>query len=341
MQCHNCYAELPEGSEACPSCQSPVQGSFEPVEPVEPIVEVTTFREYAESGVQPLQPPTSYPAYTPAAQPMQTFFAGEMPPIAPRQPKRWGKIGLLLAFLLTIVVSMSVGSLLTILLLQHPQNTSAASVDIKQKIQKGQLDYGTVDPQVLYLSVTSQKPIDTDPLNDPDKSYWYTTPPPLDGLPGSCQLKGGSFHVIETQARYFHYCTSGQIYDNFAFQVEVNILKGYAGGTTFRGTTSAHTYYVWRVDTAGTYHLTAYNGNGSSPVILEETNFPYFKRGYNQKNLLTIIAHGSDILLYINQHFVGRVKDKTFASGYIGLLAYNAGTTTEVSFTNASLWVLP
>ena len=343
MQCRICYAELPAGSVICPSCQALVQIPPEPFEPTESFAENTIFREYTEPSVQPSQSPTPYPAYAPAP-PMPAYSPLGIPPITARQPKRWGKFGLTLAFILVLVVAMSTGSLFTILFLQHsqhPTTTNISSTELQQKIQKGLLDYGTVDPQALYSSVTSQKPIDTDPLNDPGKSYWETSSPLSDTRTFSCQFANGSFHVIETRPRYFYYCPSGQIYENFVFQVEVNILKGYAGGLTFRSSSSTHTYYVWRVDSTGTYHLTAYNGHGTSPVILEGSRFPYFKSGYDQKNLLTVIAHGTDILLYINQHFVNRVKDKAFVSGYAGLLAYNGGTTTEVSFTNASFWILP
>ncbi|GHO45974.1 hypothetical protein KSX_41370 [Ktedonospora formicarum] len=218
--------------------------------------------------------------------------------------------------------------MLTYLFMPRGQVTQASSSDTSQK----SLNYASDDPQIIYTSVTSKTPTRVDPLNDISTSYWGNTP--------SCSFKNGSFHVVETKARYFDSCTSEMIYSNFAFQVEVNILQGNAGGMTFRGSGRTHTYYVWRVDTTGAYRLIVYNKSGTSPVLLEGAHIPYFKSRYNQKNQLTVIAYNSDILLYVNQHNIGRVKDTSYTSGYIGLLSYNSSDTTEISFTNAKTWIL-
>ncbi|GHO69923.1 hypothetical protein KSC_088150 [Ktedonobacter sp. SOSP1-52] len=159
MQCRICHAELPAGSGVCPSCQASVQNPPEPFEPTELFVEETAFREYAKSGLQTWQAPTPYTTYAPVAQPMQAYAPVVITPFVPRKPKRRGKFGLILAFILVLVVAISAGSLFTILFLQHPQHpptTNASNIDLQHKIQNAQLDYGTVDPQALYSSVTSK-----------------------------------------------------------------------------------------------------------------------------------------------------------------------------------------
>lgn len=340
MQCRICHRVLPEGSIFCPSCQSPVPPPPAPVEHAEQFMGYNSFREYAGSNVQTLQPFMTSPMYPPVMQPLPNFYTEEMLPVAPNQSRSRNKLGLILAFVLVIVVSMSTGSLLTFLFLQHNPTIYTSATNVNQNAQISQPDDGSFDPQALYSSVTSKQPINSDQLNEAGNSYWTATAPLSTTHPNTCQFKDGSFHVTTTQPKYFYYCTSQQVYENFAFQVEANILQGYAGGIAFRATASTHTYYIWHIDSTGMYQLTAYNRDGSRPVLLSGVHTPYFKSGYNQKNLLTIIAHGSDILLYVNQHYINHVKDETYSSGCVGLLSDNDNAATDISFTNAKVWIV-
>ena len=60
----------------------------------------------------------------------------------------------------------------------------------------------------------------------------------------------------------------------------------------------------------------------------------------NYTNLLTVVAKGSDIFLYINRRCVKQVQDNTAKSGKIGLMAFSYTLDTHVQFRNAQVWDL-
>ena len=65
-----------------------------------------------------------------------------------------------------------------------------------------------------------------------------------------------------------------------------------------------------------------------------------FSAGFGQKNTLTVIAQGSQIYFYINQKFLTRIQDSTYASGYLGVAASDSTAPAEVVYTNAQIWIL-
>ncbi|GCE15208.1 hypothetical protein KTT_50670 [Tengunoibacter tsumagoiensis] len=212
--------------------------------------------------------------------------------------------------------------------------------NLSKQVQSSQLYYASTDPQTIYSRVTGKASDDTDPLSDTNVSYWHTTDPGAADQSATCLFKDGSLHVTIQTPQALFYCTSGQVYKQFAFQVNYAILQGLGGGIVFRTSNSDHTYYLWNLDTSGAYRLMVISNNRLVSVLLEGKHISSFKTGYNQENVLTVIAYDSMILLYVNKHFVDRVKDNSFASGEIGLLSYNGDTTTDVSFTNAKVWLL-
>jgi hypothetical protein len=61
----------------------------------------------------------------------------------------------------------------------------------------------------------------------------------------------------------------------------------------------------------------------------------------NQVNLLTVIARGSNIYLYVNNHYLTHVTDSKRLSGAVGVFARSDTTATNVQFSNAKIWNLP
>jgi hypothetical protein len=56
--------------------------------------------------------------------------------------------------------------------------------------------------------------------------------------------------------------------------------------------------------------------------------------------VLGVVARGNTLRLYINKQQVASVTNSTYASGQLGVIAYNTGQSVDVAFTNAQVWTL-
>ena len=111
--CDKCGAQIPEGSLACPACQTPVtvlpvtnvQPTYAPVQtPVTPVVAPEV------PAVQPVQPAVApapvQPAVAPA--PVQPNYTQPVAPVPPAQPKQKSAgIPVVVAIILLVIVAIS------------------------------------------------------------------------------------------------------------------------------------------------------------------------------------------------------------------------------------------
>ena len=63
-------------------------------------------------------------------------------------------------------------------------------------------------------------------------------------------------------------------------------------------------------------------------------------KGLNQPNLITLIARGSQLTVFVNKQYVDTVSDGLYKGGQIGLIAYYKSSPTEVAFSNLQIWKL-
>jgi hypothetical protein len=87
-----------------------------------------------------------------------------------------------------------------------------------------------------------------------------------------------------------------------------------------------------RVSPNGTYDLVNQTDmliSGSSPAI---------KRGPNQTNQLTIIAHKHTIYVYINGDFIAQMDDWNSSYGTVGMMAVDFGNPTDVRYENVQVF---
>jgi eukaryotic-like serine/threonine-protein kinase len=229
--------------------------------------------------------------------------------------------------LLALAVLIIVGTGLTYTLLQPKPMT------IEQKMQ------------ALYESATSSKPVIEDSLSSESLLSL--------GKPASgCRFEGGTLHAA---AAIVALCASTMVdMDDFAYQAEMTIDKGSSGGLVFRyGLLSALQsgvvtgIYYFTVTTQGQFSLesegiTFLDGKLSTtdlqPVIKQQHSTA-IKAGLHQTNLLSVIARGPNIYLFINRKFVGSVKDNVSPSGTIGMFSNN-GTPFDITFKNMKVWKL-
>jgi len=156
---------------------------------------------------------------------------------------------------------------------------------------------------------------------------------------GSCAYKDGAYHITQSIAQRFYYCSSDYNYSDVAIQVDMTIVKGDCGGVTFRQS-QAQEYY-FRVCQDGDATLYKYmNASPESAVaLLPNAPVASVHRGLNQKNMLAIVAQGHTISLYVNTTQVGNtITDSTFTSGAIGFSGEAQQQATEVAYQNVMLW---
>lgn len=191
--------------------------------------------------------------------------------------------------------------------------------------------------QNLYTTVTRGNPALNDPLTGNDANHWDENQA-VGG--GGCAFSGGAYHATMPQKGFYFACFSqATTYTNFAFQAQLKIITGDDGGIVFRGDSANYKFYRFYINQKGSYcidlaqdinHVKSIACNSSSVI----------NTGLNQTNLLTVIAQGSNIDLYINKQYVYSLSDKTYSSGKIGVFVGDETNATDVAFNNAQLWTL-
>ena len=135
-------------------------------------------------------------------------------------------------------------------------------------------------------------------------------------------------------------CLARGSFSDFAFQVQLMIIDGPSGGLVFRADGSLSRYYVFGIAASGVYSLTLVEGNFLGKT-LNYSNSSAIKTGLNQPNILTLVARGSNIYLYINKQFIASVHNSAYSSGQVGLTATSfANPSADVAFSNAKVWQL-
>jgi hypothetical protein len=204
--------------------------------------------------------------------------------------------------------------------------------------------------QLLYQEITSAPPSLDTPLTAPDSFGW------LNGdfakiqdneskHIGSCRFAGNEY-VGSASPGYFVSCmASNTNFRNMGFQVEMKIKKGRSAGIVIRGDSSDAGYY-FRISTDGAYilqkiRITDDDNGGSEQIPLISGTSPVIQKGLNAKNILTIIARGHTLYLYVNQQFLDDIVDKSYDAGRIGVYTDSDDEVVEASFHNARVWKLP
>ena len=176
-----------------------------------------------------------------------------------------------------------------------------------------------------------------DALSDNSKgNNWDSNSP-------NCAFTGGAYHVsapdIHTSTSCFARSTN---FGNFAYEVQMTIIKGDTGGILFRANATNNTSYIFYVSQAGRYELVLCPGTTCHDIIPTAPS-PAIIQGLNKPNLLAVVALGNTLTLYVNHQQVGQVTDSTLSQGQIGLVASafaTAGHPTEVMYSNVRVWTL-
>jgi hypothetical protein len=330
MQCRSCGTQLPEKAAYCPTCGAltPYAISESGASPYDLTM------ASASSGAPPHTPATDYgsPPYGVPPQnsyePLNPYEPPLRPPPPPPPKNKW-VLGWLVFVVLGGVIVGYVG--FRGLVSSHgnqPANVPSVTATTTQT------------PQDIYKQATSGTPVLDDPLSQNSKVYnWNEGTVIVDGTQiGRCTFTGGAFHVI-ANARYFDNCNPAFSPSNdFAFQVQMTIIKGDAGGMQFRINQVGR--YVFVIFQDGSYEHFRYESGSHIFTTLRSGSSSAIKTGLNQSNLIAVLAHANTIDLYVNMHYVTRAVDSIYKAGSLGVSAFSTGNLTEVEFRNAKAWTL-
>lgn len=172
-------------------------------------------------------------------------------------------------------------------------------------------------------------------INDPLKSSMHGGTWSQDK---GCVFSSQDYHAIVLHTGFKMCFAGGTILTDFTFQVQMTIIKGELGGIVFRATPSQNSVdaYYFEISSNGSYGL--FNVQNNTTTSLRSGNSPLFKNGFNQPNLLTVIARGTTIIIFINKQYALTITDSTYKSGIFGMIAQTLNKPTEVAFSNAEVW---
>ena len=175
-----------------------------------------------------------------------------------------------------------------------------------------------------------------DPLSDNSHGNNWTVESVSLGI---CAFTGGAYHVNALQ-QPGKGCLASPDFRDFAYQVQMTIVKGDAGGIIFRDDTKGNGYYFF-IGQDGKYGFGTHNNCNSSNCklrALHNGSSTTINTGLNQSNLLAVVANGSTIDLYVNHHKIDSLSVSTYSQGLIGVSALDLNSPTEVVFSNAKVW---
>jgi eukaryotic-like serine/threonine-protein kinase len=178
-----------------------------------------------------------------------------------------------------------------------------------------------------------------DPLSDNSHGYKWDENNLIYGI---CAFTGGAYHVNVGGGGWRYCASSSPKFSDFAYQVQVTLVKGDIGGIIFRSDNTKGNSYFFGIDRNGDYVLRTINNcpsNNCNVSELHRGSSTVIKTGLNQSNLVAVVASGSTIDLYVNQQKIDSVSDSTYSQGQIGVATFDEhGSSTEVAFRDAKVW---
>ena len=367
------------GSQPFPNVGTDFPTEMSMVPPPPPISSGANYPAFNQDGVYTNYPPqgqrpgyadTTTPAYA-APRPQQYIAPQPQYPPPPEQRRRGLSPWLLILIIVLVLLLIGGSGLLYYTSVYEPNqiHAQATSTAVSQVTGTAQSNAATMTAatgtavslaqatataeaqgtqqaqatvtalQAIYTSATSGTPTVSDPLSQQD-SYNWEVDTKTGG--GGCAFTNGIYDASMPQAGYFSSCyAQASNYSNFAFQVQMTILKGDRGGIIFRADPTNNKFYQFRIGQDGTYDLFLYvDNNGNHARSLIAGNSSAIHTGLNQANKLAVVAKNANLYFYANSQYIGSVSDSSYGSGEIGVFADDHTNPTEVAFSNLQVWKL-
>jgi len=190
--------------------------------------------------------------------------------------------------------------------------------------------------QNIYTQGTRGTPVFDDPLTYDANNWDITT---ANGG-GGCSFSGGAYHATVQQSGYYVACFAQNTnYSNFTYQVSMTFTQGDEGGIVFRSDSVNAKAYLFTIKGDGTYGFYVTKSYTDTTTLMSGSS-PAIHGGQRQANLLTVVARGSTMYLYINKQYAFAISDNTYTSGEIGVFAVDDTSATDAAFTKAEVWQL-
>lgn len=365
--CRNCGTPLQPGVTSCPQC-----GTFMPLSPQSAPNDTETTsaprrQQIAASASSSQRAPSPvagyYGTYSSRAEQVPPYYSPPpafKPPLAKKTRQGLGKGATLFLVFLALLIMFSGVALIYYTIMTRPsqlraqatatvqtivtaqvQATSTARVQAQATAQVQAHATATAQAQAqtlqnIYNIATSGTPALSSPLTAQDNANWsnYNA---VGG--GGCAFSNNALHASVFQSQTYVPCfAQASNFSNFAFQVQMTILKGDGGGLVFRANEANVQLYLLRISHTGLFGISVSRDRKTITPILDDSNSA-LKTG-SQTNLVTVIARNSALSIYVNKQFVGTISDTTYSVGEIGVFAYDTSNGTDVAFNNATVWTL-
>lgn len=349
MQCLSCGAQINESSSKCPHCDGITRGDTPTSTGA-----LNTPAEATQTSLPdktPYQAAISYPA-----TPYQADQLGPYPPLHPysmlpnasalRNKKKLATIIALAAtaaiLLFAIVVGISYNAVLSI---HNAQNSDPTSLSYLQRLHMMNRAESRWNPYTKQMeTLVLQDTLEDNSTALQFNYHWLDEDTDTDQADAAgCHFVNHRYHTyIDTQqsSSTVTYClAAGTQFNNFTYQVDMTLMQGNFGGFIFRENTHSR-FYVFMISSYGNYFF-ASNAGADSKLLARGTN-PYIHQGLNQTNVLAVVALGSKLELYVNEHLITSVKDATYTSGRIGTIVIgDKKQNVDAAFSNAKVWQKP
>jgi transcriptional regulator with XRE-family HTH domain len=185
-----------------------------------------------------------------------------------------------------------------------------------------------------------------DPLSQESGSEWSSSS--LNDSGGACQFIGGVYQVRQqtNTNKPFQVCPTRRTFSDFAFEVQLTIIRGDCGGIIFRMESPWH-FYFFKICQNGTSYIRKNIGISGSDGKALWSSSPAISSVIHsdpgRQNKIAVVASGGMMTFYINEQKVCLMQDDSNILGNIALIAdlyHKVGHPTDVAYSNARLWAL-
>jgi eukaryotic-like serine/threonine-protein kinase len=253
---------------------------------------------------------------------------------------------LTIGLVLTILLIISSGLIYYARLFPSPVPPVVSSITTAQETQtvvargtqQAVATFASQPTQEIYTLATRGSPFINDPLNNKGKSTWES----VKASTRSCTFSSGAYHVqVSGKSVYTSCLARNNTFHNFAYEVEMSIVKGDDAGIVFRSDANWSNFYAFETSSSGSNAVgTLIRYRKDRAKDLQGTVFPV---NLQASNLFTVVAYEHIFYFYLNKKILMRFQDNDGAleMGTVGMYVLTAkSTVTEAAFRNAKIWKL-
>lgn len=215
----------------------------------------------------------------------------------------------------------------------HPTATASVTPDTGSTPPSGINPQSTVDPYGAGSTLALRNDLTSG--NNSTPYQWYISP--------GGQAHGCSFinHTYDISSQGPNYCAVANTdFANFAYQVQMKIVQGQAGGVIFRANGTASTYYIFEITADGRFFVLRSDSLQVATVQISAGSRSAIHRGPDSSNTIAVKASGNLLIFYVNATAIAQVTDGHYSTGNIGVIVGqpNDQGVTEAAYTYARVW---